>query len=179
MKNNNIVLLVGASGSGKTAIANELYRKYGLDQIKSYTTRAKRSPNEDCHTFISDDEFDMLEDIVAYTDYNGHRYCATSEQVDNHEVYVIDPAGVDFFFENYVGYKTPIVVYIDTPEHDRFQRLVETRTYDEATERITLDAVAFKDADKMADFIVENGNDDNFDEVVEEIYKIWRIGCNE
>ena len=179
MKNNNIVLLVGESGSGKTTIAEALYHKYGLEQIRSYTTREKRSHNEDCHVFITDGEFDELEDIVAYTEYNGHRYCATAQQVDENEIYVIDPAGVDFFFENYYGHKTPIVVYIKTPEYDRFQRLVESRSYDEATERIAVDSIEFKEAEHMADFVVSNNNDDNLDDVVDEIYQIWRTGHNE
>ena len=65
----NCYLIVGQSGSGKTTIVNTLEEKYGLKSIQSYTTRPKRSENETGHTFISDEEYDKLENIVACTDY--------------------------------------------------------------------------------------------------------------
>ena len=67
MNGNTIYLIVGRSGSGKTTIAEELERKYGLKSIQSYTTRPKRSDNETGHIFVSDEEFDKLTDMVAYT----------------------------------------------------------------------------------------------------------------
>ena len=59
---NNIYLIVGCSGSGKTTIVNSLENKYGLKSIQSYTTRPKRSDDETGHIFISDEEYDKLED---------------------------------------------------------------------------------------------------------------------
>ena len=46
-----LILLVGASGSGKTTIAKELEQK-GFNVIHSYTTREPRKPNEWGHIFI-------------------------------------------------------------------------------------------------------------------------------
>ena len=63
MKDKYIVLIVGESGSGKSTICDELTKRYGLKQVESYTTRPRRSEDEDGHTFVSDEEFDKLEDI--------------------------------------------------------------------------------------------------------------------
>ena len=169
----NIILLVGRSGSGKSAICKELYERYGLSSVESYTTRPPRYHNEKGHVFISDEEFDELEDIIAYTEFNGYRYCATEEQIMENDIYIIDPAGIDFFDENYHGDKKPIVVYLDVDEDTCFDRMAKSRGIKEATERIINDAEAFKNADKMADVCIENYD---IDTTVEQIRKIWRNG---
>ena len=48
------ILLVGKSGSGKNTVQDYLVKKYGLKPLLSYTTRAKRYPEEDTHTFITE-----------------------------------------------------------------------------------------------------------------------------
>lgn len=169
----NIILLVGKSGSGKSAVCRELYERYGLSSIESYTTRPMRYPNEKGHVFISDEEFDELENIIAYTEFNGYRYCATDEQIMENDIYIIDPAGIEFFDENYHGAKKPIVIYLDVDEETCFERMLKDRGLNEATERLINDAKAFKDADKIADVCIENYD---IDSTVEEIRKIWRNG---
>lgn len=122
---NNIVLLVGPSGSGKTTIAEYLDKHYGMKSIRSYTTRAPRYPGEDSHTFISNDEFDALENIVAYTEFDGHRYCATQEQIDSHDIYVVDVHGVMTLQEHYHGDKMLLVVYLDVSPDTCRERMAE------------------------------------------------------
>ena len=139
-----ILLLVGESGSGKTTVANKLCRKYGLKQIDSYTTRPPRYAGEGGHTFVTDDEFDQLTDIVGYTNYNGNRYCATAAQVETHDIYVIDPAGVDFFRTAYHGSKKVVVVELIVDEEKRRERMRMRGDSDHAIEqRIGLDAKIF------------------------------------
>ena len=65
----NIFLIVGASGSGKTTIVEQLEQRYGLTSIQSYTTRAARYVGEKGHIFVSDEEFDKLTDLIAYTEF--------------------------------------------------------------------------------------------------------------
>ena len=109
---NNIYLIVGCSGSGKTTIVNALEEKYGLRSIQSYTTRPKRSENETGHTFISDEEYDKLENIVACTEFCNYKYCATAEQIDENDLYVIDPTGVESLKSFYEGDKEFKIIYI-------------------------------------------------------------------
>ena len=84
MDTKNIYLLVGESGNGKTSVSEHLERQYGLTSIQSYTTRPKRSENENGHIFITDSEFDNLKDLVAYTEFNNYRYGTTTDQVEQH-----------------------------------------------------------------------------------------------
>ena len=64
----NIFLIMGASGSGKTTITEQLEQRYGLTSIQSYTTRAARYVGEKGHIFVSDEEFDKH--IASCTDFS-------------------------------------------------------------------------------------------------------------
>ncbi len=157
---NAVILLMGASGSGKTTVSKYMIEKYGWKDISSYTTRAPRFENEHGHIFISDEEFDQIpkESICAYTLYNGHRYCATSDQVDNADVYVIDPAGILFLKEHYHGIKTPVVVYLEVDRKERKERMLKRGDKKEkVNERLDLDDKEFSSALEMADVVI-NGN---------------------
>lgn len=139
-----ILLLVGASGSGKTTVADKLCRKYGLKQIDSYTTRPPRYAGEGGHTFVTDEEFEQLTDIVGYTNYNGNRYCATAAQVETNDIYVIDPAGVDFFRTAYHGSKKVVVAELIIDEEKRRERmLIRGDGHCAVEQRIQLDAKIF------------------------------------
>lgn len=121
-----LYLFVGPSGSGKTTIANMLESEYNLNQVQSYTTRSPRYENETGHTFISDEEFDKLENIAAYTEYNGYRYCTTSDQLDDCNIYVIDIPGVKTLLKNYTNKKRPIrIIYFESTVTTRIDRMID------------------------------------------------------
>lgn len=69
-----IILIVGASGSGKTTIGKELEKK-GFGQLVSFTTRKKRyNENEGVdYYFVNEDDIND-EDLAEWSEYNGNRY---------------------------------------------------------------------------------------------------------
>lgn len=169
-----IILLVGKSGSGKTTLADELQRMYGMTSIQSYTTRPKRSQDEIGHTFVTDEEFDELTDMVGYTDYGGYRYCATAQQVEDNDIYVIDVKGVEFFKNNYHGTKQPVVCYIKCDENILTQRFINRgQTEEDAKIRANIDSVEFAQAEQMADYVFKNNNAVDLYRAANEIFKIW------
>lgn len=127
-----LYLFVGRSASGKTTVANILERVGKYNQLQSYTTRLKRSDDEVGHTFISDEEFDKLENIIGYTEYNGHRYCSTAEQVDAADVYVIDVPGVETLLERYKNDRKIIVLYFNASVRTRIDRMIGRHDCDSA-----------------------------------------------
>lgn len=166
----NLYCIVGASGSGKTTIANEL-EKRGLTQIQSYTTRPKRVYNEMGHIFISPKEFNKLNNICAYDRYNGYDYCATAEQIENNDIYVVNPAGVKQLHRNYRGDKTIYTIYIDCNILDRFNRMIlRGNSYNEALKRIINDASEFSNYKKQCDLAIENNDSNDLTNVVDMIY---------
>ena len=125
---NTLLLFVGKSGSGKTTIANLL----DFPQLQSYTTRPKRYKDETGHTFISNEEFDKLENIIAYTEYNNYRYCATKQQIDEASIYVIDVPGVETLLEKYETDRQILVLYFDTSVKTRIDRMLNRHDCDAA-----------------------------------------------
>ena len=145
--NDFIFLIVGRSGSGKTTIVNKICDEHGYTAIESYTTRPPRTENERGHVFVAEDAFPQPEEWVGYTEYNGYRYCATQDQVEKADFYVIDPAGVGYFMQKYHGDKTPVVIGIYASEARCRARMRERGDADEAIEvRIANDAQAFAHA---------------------------------
>lgn len=177
-----IFLIVGCSGSGKTTITEQLEQRYGLKSIQSYTTRPKRYGNETGHTFVSDEEFDKLTDMVAYTEFDSKRYCATAEQVENNDLYVIDPKGIDFFMKSYKGNKIPKVIFISSDLTTRYERMKSraeengvtfTEAVNSSLSRITNDVVEFYNYihnNAQVDFKVTNDGDCDINSVVDKVY---------
>lgn len=143
--NDVIVLLVGPSGSGKSTIADALSNQYGWKQVASYTTRPPRYDGERGHTFISDAEFDTLEigKVIAYTEFDGHRYCATTDQVEDADVYVVDLAGCETLKDLYHGKKKVLAVYVHCPPDERLERLIKRDGYEAAKRRVEYDRGSF------------------------------------
>lgn len=96
-----LITVAGRNSAGKSLIAKKVAEALGLNVVKSYATRKPRPEElkkglENCdHIFVSDEEYDKLENITAETEINGARYCTTQEVLDNSDIYVIDPKGIE------------------------------------------------------------------------------------
>lgn len=177
----NIILLIGPSGSGKSTIANELFHTYGLKPIDSYTTRSPRHIGEPGHIFVSDVEFDQLTGIVAYTEFDGHRYCATAEQIDQCDVYVVDVVGVETLMQKYRGSAKIIPFYLDVPAETCMRRMADRGdTPDMIHHRIANDSVLFDNAvDRISSccgICIRIVNDGDIKDTASAIHQIWQGG---
>lgn len=165
-----IFLIVGASGSGKSAISRILQKDYGLKAVQSYTTRPPRYEGEEGHIFITEDEYrELAFSSVACTEIGGYHYCATERQVDTNDLYVIDPAGVMWLDLCYGGSKTPVVLYIDASRKVRKERMYKRGdSPKEVAFRLRHDRKEFAWFEKRAQrqqlrymsFVIDNNSDD-------------------
>ena len=120
-----LFLFVGRSASGKTTIADILSEKYGHKQVYSYTTRKPRYDGEIGHLFVTEEEFNELEDIVAYTFYNNNHYGTTSKQLDECSIYVVDVPGVETLLQKYKTNRPIVIIYFDTTVYTRINRMID------------------------------------------------------
>ena len=128
-----LYLFVGPSGCGKTTITGLLETRYGCKAIRSYTTRQPRYEDEDGHIFVSSLAFGALENLVAYTVYNGFRYGVTEDQVDNSDLYVIDIPGVETLLQNYKDAERKVCIfYFDSTVTTRIDRMTDRHDSDSA-----------------------------------------------
>lgn len=139
-----IILLVGPSGSGKSTIADILEKQFNKKQVVSYTTRPSRGVG-DVHYFVSTEEFAEIKDeLCAYTLYNGNEYGANSDEVEASDIYVIDPAGVQFFIDHYKGIRPYRVFTLACDPKTCFDRMkARGDTEEAARERVENDSIVF------------------------------------
>ena len=166
-------LICGKSGSGKDSIVSEMCLEFGYTALKSYTTRPRRLNEENTHTFIDDKQYDKLNNIVAETIFNGYRYCATQEQLDKADFYIIDKEGIEFLKENYKGQKSFKVIYIDCSVANRSKNMKKRGDTDEdIKQRIIHDEQAFVGIKEHIDYVIYNNSD--IDAAIYKLYKYVR-----
>lgn len=94
-----VLLITGASGVGKSTIAEKLCENEQYNLIRSYTNRPPRSEDDDDHIYVEDGIASTLlreKQVVASTVYGGYVYFTLAEQfIDNMiNVYIVDDLGV-------------------------------------------------------------------------------------
>lgn len=145
-----LILLVGASGSGKTAIAKEM-EKVGYNVIQSYTTRSRRRCEEWGHEFVNEDELmkTPIKDIIAFQEvYDGVFYWATREQYEGlgDSIYIVCPDGAEDVRRTLKYNKDVkiITIYLQTDEYHRWERMMYDRVKEEVDYRLEKDNKKFQ-----------------------------------
>ena len=174
-----MIVLAGASASGKTEIAKLLAKKYGITKIVTTTTRPKRKGEVDGvdYFFVTNREFERMireDKFVEYTLFNGNMYGSTKDQIASNKCVVIDPAGL----RSYIALKDPSIVtfYLEADEETRKKRM-EMRGDDpeKIKSRIEYDHEAFKKENIVkVDYVIKNSSDDVLEEVCDQIYQIYK-----
>ena len=192
--NKPLFLFVGKSASGKTSVANML-ESDGYTQVSSYTTRLPRYEGEVGHTFITEEEYNRLENIVASTLYNGYHYCTTLEQIQDADIYVIDVPGVKTLLANYDKLNRYIyVLYFDANICNRIRRMLKRHDSDtQIVGRLLQDEendwlkdllnIEFNNRDKMVIYNVDANQNLEYTytsvkEFIESV-KNWEVKTNE
>lgn len=146
----NIYCIVGPSGSGKTTLANVLSEKYGYKVIESYTTRPPRYEGEKGHIFVSSEEFAELKNKYACNTYDGYEYGITADLINENDLYVVEPSGVEDLIARYRGEKGIKVFGLNPGVEVLVERMQERGDSDEKIiRRLSADAEIFQGLDKL------------------------------
>lgn len=125
-----IIAITGRTAAGKSVVAKKMAERLGLKVLQSYTTRQPR-PDEladmehSDHIFISNEEYDKLQDIAAETEINGCRYCTTVEALNQCDFYVIDPDGIDYLKKEHGKEFHIVQFYIYANDEVRKERFLQ------------------------------------------------------
>ena len=159
MENKEHVLLcvIGRTASGKDFLTNKLCERTGLKQLISYTTRERRVNEGDTHIFITDDEYEQLQNngqIAAFTQIGQYKYCCTIEQLYEADIYVIDYRGLQHLRELNLPNLHLVTVFINVPDNIREDRAINKRKDDKSKfrSRSFAEREQFREMLKNADF---------------------------
>ena len=106
-----MILLLGASASGKTEIAKYLFRRYQMVKAITHTTRPMRvgeRQDVDYH-FVSKERFlemKKLDKFVETTLYNDNYYGCSKDECGDDKCIVLDPSGI----KNFLALNNPHIV---------------------------------------------------------------------
>ncbi len=155
-----MLVMVGASASGKTEIAKILINDYRYQKMITYTTRPAREGeiNGVDYHFLTEEAFQMQRnnrEFLETVEYNGYHYGTAFSDTFGQKVLIVDPKGANVLHEKLNG--LAVFFYLETPEAIRADRM-KTRGDAEATitERINKDRLRFKrESLNHIDYIVD------------------------
>ena len=157
-----IFCVLGRTASGKDTLVADICAKHNLKQLISYTTRPKRSENENTHIFATEQDFkndSARGAVVASTVINGFTYWSTKEQIYDSDVYIIDPRGLEELQRIMTDVRI-ITICICVDDYSRRQRFLMRQPGKEelfeqrnASEKEQFDAF---ELNKQADYMIFN-----------------------
>lgn len=169
-----MLILVGASASGKTEISHILKTQYGMDKAVTHTTRMARPNERDGidYYFVSKERFLMLAEkgfFVETTEYGNNLYGCGKNQIDDDKVVIVDPHGFHSFkaLEN----SSIIAFYLEAkPETRRNRMILRGDKPEDIEHRLKCDKVDFtRTKVKGVDFIIKTDNK-TLEKLADEIY---------
>ena len=172
-----MIVLSGASASGKTEAAKMLMVKYGITKAITTTTRPMRK-NEvkgKDYFFVTKEEFEQMikdERFVEHTLYNGNYYGSTKDQIADGRSVVIDLKGLKSY--SALNNDRIVTFYLKTSEEIRFKRMLERGDGEEcAHKRIENDRKIFADTEiPKVDFRIDSENK-TIEQVADEVYRLY------
>lgn len=172
-----MIILIGASASGKTEVAKLLDKLYGIKKVITHTTREMRAGEKrdiDYH-FVTKDEFLSLKDhdtFVETTFYNNNFYGSSKQEINDKKVLIVDPTGLDSF----IKLQNPHIIsfYLTANEATRFNRmLIRGDDIELVKARIANDRIKFtSDLEKKVNYQIDSESMSLLD-MAEKIYKLY------
>lgn len=173
-----MIILVGASASGKTEAAKELNKLYGMKKAVTTTTRPLRKGEKDGvdYFFVSKEEFEKRikeNKLVEHALYAGNYYGCGKDQVDKNKVLIVEPNGLRAF--KALNDPSIVTFFLDVDEGIRAERMKTRGDKKEDIEiRLQSDRNHFsKENVGQVDHIIK-GNNLTIEEVAKAIFELYQ-----
>lgn len=178
-----IIVLLGASSSGKSTIESELSTHHGFSKIVSYTTRQPRNNEKNGKDYFFIDN-KMFEEFLSrglfaeFDEYSQNRLYGTlkSDYVDGDKVVVLTPNGLRQLKKNCPNEKI-FTVLVEANLGTRIKRYIDRCGVDkfnfddknEIASRVERDYSMFLGLEKEVDLVIHNDEGTNISDLVSDI----------
>ena len=173
-----MIVLTGASASGKTVTALDLQKRHNLVKAITTTTREKRVGETDGveYFFVTKEEFlKRLNEnkFVEHSIYNGNYYGCGIDQVSDNKIVVLDPNGLHSFLK--LKNKNIVSFLLIANEKTRKDRMCSRGDKKENIEQRIKNDVEDFSLEKIGkvDFVLNTENY-SIEEVSDLIYKLYK-----
>jgi len=173
-----MIVLVGASASGKTEIAKLLYRDFGYQKCITTTTRLPRVNEKDGvdYHFVDEKMFLKLRTESAFLEevsYQGNWYGTQKKDINLNGVVIVEPDGANSIVEK-IGSEA-FIVYVESSEEVRKTRMIERRDdYETILHRLSVDRVVFTSKQFVRINLRIRNEKDKLDDIALRIHKTYQ-----
>ena len=177
-----MIIIIGASASGKTVTALDLQKRYGLVKAITTTTREKRVGETDGveYFFITKEEFQKRLNEGKFVEsslYNNNYYGCGVDQVADNKIVVLDPNGLHAF--NKLNNKNIVSFLLIADPKTREERMnIRGDKQENIKMRLENDVIDFS-LNKIGkvDFVIHTDNK-TIQETADEIYDLYKKKIN-
>lgn len=172
-----MIVLIGASASGKTELAKLLCKYYNYQKCITTTTRPIRNNEVDGvdYHFISKEDFlkkNTRNEFIGVTNYNNNFYGIQKKDLLLNGILIVDPSGANYLIDEKV--ENIFIVFIETSEKLRKLRMINRGDNQEIIEkRLAQDNIIFQSQNiKRIDLLIKN-EDDSLDALTNLIHQSY------
>lgn len=165
-------LIIGRTASGKDYLANILEKQHGFECVKSRTTRPKRDENDESHIFVTKEQADADADKrVAHTVINGNDYYVLPEDIEDKNLYIIDPKGAIELMNNMPD-EVFSIIYVKADKELRKTHYIKRQKSDDFDERDASEDSMFSDFETIFDDLDKHEYNDISNNKVFDMHKM-------
>ena len=173
-----MIILVGASATGKSVVAKKLIEQYDMSKVVTYTTRPMRvgEVNHIDYHFVSMEEFLSKKENNFFLEtalYNNNYYGTAYEDISKNKVLIVEPNGANVYYEKL---KDQVYsVYLNASDEERKRRMIERGDSLENINKRLLSDIQYFDLNnfKKVDFVLETEGK-TIEEVANIVYKSYK-----
>ena len=176
-----MLVLVGPSASGKSAVVKELVKSYGLEKFITCTTRGMRVGEVDGvdYHFLTAEEFSKLysnNEFIETVYYNGNYYGTLKKEANDNKVVILEPQGLNNFVK---VLDNVFAVFLQTDEEVLKTRMIgRGDSMLEVAKRLENDRILFS-ADQLVKIeYTINTTNLSVSEIADRIYKEYKDYCH-
>lgn len=123
-----MIILVGASASGKSVVVKKMTELYGIEKVVTYTTRPMRTgeANGIDYHFISKEDFISKKEKDFFLEtafYNNNYYGTAFEDITSNKALIVEPSGANVYYDKLK--ENVFIVYLKASPEIRKKRMIE------------------------------------------------------